>query len=321
MILTEIYEQGAAKVRELGLYGPVDAEAETDFQLRHNRQIFDHFVFEQTALDVAEATTEVELMGCRLATPVIMSPMTLPLPKIADDALLKVAEGLKAAGSMMWLGFPVPANLAEVVAVGARVGLMVKPTRDRAKIYQTIEMAQKAGVTALGVDIDSGMRTKYLGILRGPDSAPLSTTELADIVRAADVPFVVKGVLSRHDARQSVAAGATILQVSNHGAHALDYLPHPLEVLPDIRETVPAGTTLIADSGFRRGTDVLKALAFGAQAVGLGRPIIYGLAAAGADGVAEVVRQITAELQRVMTMTGCPTVIHARPGIVRRALR
>ena len=72
MILAEFYEQGAAKIEELGLYGPVDAEAETDFQLRHNRHIFDHFVFEQTALDVAEATTDVDLMGCRRATPGIM---------------------------------------------------------------------------------------------------------------------------------------------------------------------------------------------------------------------------------------------------------
>jgi len=108
------------------------------------------------------------------------------------------------------------------------------------------------------------------------------------------------------DAMKSVDAGADGIVVSNHGAHTLDYLPHPLQVMDEILAVVRGKTVVIVDSGFRRGSDVLKGLAFGASLIGLGRPILYGLAAAGRQGVRDVIDGITQELKRTMSMVGVP---------------
>jgi isopentenyl diphosphate isomerase/L-lactate dehydrogenase-like FMN-dependent dehydrogenase len=92
--------------------------------------------------------------------------------------------------------------------------------------------------------------------------------------------------------------------VSNHGAHTLDYLPHALQVMDEIVEAVGDKTVLIVDGGFRRGSDVLKGLAFGASLVGLGRPILYGLAAEGREGIYNLINEITKEMQRIMSLIG-----------------
>jgi isopentenyl diphosphate isomerase/L-lactate dehydrogenase-like FMN-dependent dehydrogenase len=112
--------------------------------------------------------------------------------------------------------------------------------------------------------------------------------------------------LSRVDAMKSVDAGADGIVVSNHGAHTLDYLPHPLQVMDEILATVKGRTVVMIDGGFRRGSDVLKGLAFGASLIGLGRPILFGLAAAGRQGVRAVIDGITQELKRIMSMVRAP---------------
>ena len=107
-----------------------------------------------------------------------------------------------------------------------------------------------------------------------------------------------------------------MIVVSNHGAHTIDYLPHPLEVMDEIVRVIAGQIPIIVDGGFRRGTDVLKGLAFGAQAVGLGRPILYGLAADGEEGVKTVIREMAEELKRAMTMTGVKSPVSAHKGII-----
>ena len=111
-------------------------------------------------------------------------------------------------------------------------------------------------------------------------------------------------------------AGADVIVVSNHGAHTIDYLPHPLELLEEISSIIAGRIPIIVDGGFRRGTDVLKGLALGAQAVGVGRPILYGLAADGEDGVKTVINAMADELKRAMTMTGVKNPGHARRDII-----
>jgi len=107
---------------------------------------------------------------------------------------------------------------------------------------------------------------------------------------------------------KSVDAGADGIMVSNHGAHTLDYLPHPLQVMDEIVSEVSGKVAIMVEGGFRRGSDVLKGLAFGACLVGIGRPILYGLAADGREGVKGVVNGITQELKRIMTLVGAPEV-------------
>lgn len=171
-------------------------------------------------------------------------------------------------------------------------------------MFQGIEEIQKAGVRWVGIEIDSGQGTKIRDRSVATDCAPLSFKELAEIRKEVHGTLVFKGVLGAADALKCVDAGAEGFVVSNHGAHTLDYLCHPLQVMDEIVAAVKGKVAILADGGFRRGSDVLKGLACGASLVGVGRPILYGLAAEGEAGVRGVVLSITGELKRLMTMVG-----------------
>ena len=123
--------------------------------------------------------------------------------------------------------------------------------------------------------------------------------------------MVLKGVLHPDDARQAVAAGVDGILVSNHGGRQVDRSVAALDALPGVVDAVRgAGSAMpvLFDSGIRSGADAFVALALGADAVGIGRPHVYGLALAGAEGVAEVLRNIRAELDLTMALTGCRTL-------------
>jgi isopentenyl diphosphate isomerase/L-lactate dehydrogenase-like FMN-dependent dehydrogenase len=168
----------------------------------------------------------------------------------------------------------------------------------------------------VGIEIDSGQGTKVLDRQMVSDCSPLSFSELESIRKAVHLPLIFKGILSEEDAVKAVDAGADGIIVSNHGAHTIDYLPHPLQVMDRIFTKVEGKVVIMVDGGFRRGSDVLKGLAFGASLVGLGRPILYGLAADGQQGVCDVVTAITDELKRILSMVGAPDVQHPRRDIL-----
>jgi L-lactate dehydrogenase (cytochrome) len=121
-------------------------------------------------------------------------------------------------------------------------------------------------------------------------------------------PILLKGVQSTEDARQAARLGLAGVVVSNHGGRQLDRSPAPIELLPEIRDAVGRDLAVLVDSGFRRGSDIATAVALGADAVLVGRPYLYGLAAAGADGVARAVEILHAELTRVLTLLGVASV-------------
>ena len=303
MGLTEIYERGEKLLRQRDIGVLLDG-VETGFVLKHDRLILDRYTFHQQCIDAEEAATGCHVLGVTLSTPVIMSAMTMPIPAIVDQGLFLTAQGLKEAGSLMWTGTPIPKDLKEIVDTGVPVAANVKPFKDRKKMLQDIDTVQEAGVQWVGIEIDAGQGTKIGDRLMATDCAPLALQELEQIRKRVAGPLVFKGILSRRDAQKSVDAGADAIVVSNHGAHTLDYLPHPFQVLDEIVAAVKGDVVIMVDGGFRRGSDVLKGLAFGASLVGLGRPILYGLAAAGKDGVQGVITEITQELKRIMTMMG-----------------
>ncbi|MCI0353171.1 MAG: alpha-hydroxy-acid oxidizing protein, partial [Acidobacteriales bacterium] len=121
----------------------------------------------------------------------------------------------------------------------------------------------------------------------------------------ARVPVLLKGVLNPDDADQAVKAGASGIIVSNHGARNLDTVPATIDALPEVAAKVAGRIPILVDSGIRRGTDVLKALALGATAVLIGRPYLYGLGVAGPEGVARIVNILQTELKIAMALTGC----------------
>ncbi|MFC1910020.1 alpha-hydroxy-acid oxidizing protein [Chloroflexota bacterium] len=316
MSLSEIYQKGIELLenKNLGLYL---RGVETEFVLINNDEIFKWFKFRQQAINSSEATTKTRLLDVDLEIPIVMSSITVPIPQIQEYGLLKVARALKEVGSMMSLGSSVDANvLKTLVEVGVPILLTVKPFADRNKLIQLITKAEAAGVNWIGVEVDAGQGTKLLDKRTIKDCAPMSVEELKDIKQKVNRPLVLKGILSPWDAEKALEVGADVIVVSNHGAHTIDYLPHPLEVMDEIVNVIEGEIPIIVDGGFRRGTDVLKGLAFGAQAVGLGRPILYGLAVDGEEGVKTVIKEIGEELKRVMTMTGIKSPSHAHKGII-----
>ncbi|MGD9079504.1 MAG: alpha-hydroxy acid oxidase [Desulfobacterales bacterium] len=310
MGLTEIYQEGK-KILRGKEFGWVLNAVETGFILEHDRRILDRYTFRPQYIDGVAPETACRILDVELATPVIMSAMTMPIPAITDNGLMDVALGLKDAGSLMWVGTPIPKNLKELAATGVPLVANAKPFGDRDKIFRALEEIQNAGVTWVGIETDAGQGTKIHDKQVAADCTPLSLQELKDIRKKVSCPLICKGILSRRDAEKCVEAGADGMVISNHGAHTLDYLPHALQVMDEIVEAVGDKIVLIADGGFRRGSDVLKGLAFGASLVGLGRPILYGLAAQGREGVYQLIDEITKEMKRIMSMIGAenPTTL------------
>ena len=145
--------------------------------------------------------------------------------------------------------------------------------------------------------------------------------EDAEEIRAGwDGPFIIKGLTSAADARKAVDIGASAVVVSNHGGRQLDHAPSSLEVLPEVVEAVGDQLEIFADSGFRRGTDVIKALALGARAVLIGRPYLYGLAADGQPGVARALQILETELIRDMKLMGVTRIEEITADCLRRNL-
>ena len=180
-------------------------------------------------------------------------------------------------------------------------------------MHADIERILAAGVAWLGLEVDAAVGTKVADREMGFECKPLSVAEIKKVKQDTAIPLICKGVLSREDALKCADAGVDAIVVSSHGGHTLDYLPHPLQVMDEIIHSLEGRMPVFVDGGFRRGSDVLKGLAFGASLVGLGRPILYGLAADGKEGVAGVGEGVTRELLRLMTMVGA-----SRPDAVLR---
>lgn len=310
MELEELYEKGTRIMEEKGLTFNLEG-VETGFILRHNESIFTKYVFLQKVINSIEVTARTRLLDVELEVPVIMSSMTGPIPQIEEGGLLKVARALKQTGSMMSLGTPIPPDLKELVETGVPLIQTVKPWEDRDRVMRWISRAEEAGVTWVGIEVDAGLGTR-----RARGCAPMSVDELKEIKRKISRPFILKGILSPWDAQKALEAGADVIVVSNHGAHTIDYLPHPLDVMDGILEVVDGKVPIIMDGGFRRGSDVLKGLAFGAQAIGVGRPILLALAADSENGVRTLINELAESLRRYMIMTGVDSPADAHKEIL-----
>lgn len=156
----------------------------------------------------------------------------------------------------------------------------------------------------------------FLDIYSNPG---LSWDALASLRDRTDLPIVLKGILHPDDARRAVEIGASGIVVSNHGGRQVDGAVASLDALPGIRAAVGPDTTLVLDSGVRTGSDVVKALALGADAVALGRPYLYGLSLAGEEGVRDVIANVLAELDLTLGLSGVTSVADLSPDLLRPA--
>ena len=211
----------------------------------------------------------------------------------------------------MMLGGPKEdaSELQNVIDAGAPVVWIIKPLRDTDKIYENVREAESRGCVAVGMDIDHfhgrllGERVDMTDLF-----APQPTKELKQLVSQTRLPFVFKGVLSVEDAEKAAEIGASAIIISTHGQMSVDFVVPTMIALPSIVESVSDKLTVLIDTGFKTGNDVLKALAFGAKAVGFATSMMFAAISDGSYGVETLINQITAELSRTMAATGCSSL-------------
>jgi 4-hydroxymandelate oxidase len=278
---------------------------ETNFVGRFNLQYFERFGFKFRMIDSEEASTEISLFNRTFRTPILSGALS-GMADITDKPLVKVASGVKDSGSMMWLGIASSEQVKEVLEAGSPTVRIVKPFKEIEAVIKELKEAEQGGAIAVGTDIDFFYGAKRGDRIFAPKAmSPRSAKELKKLAAATKLPFILKGVLSAEDAEKALEIGAGGIVVSNHGGAIIDYAAHPLEVLPEIKEVIGDKMPIFVDSGIRRGSDVMKALALGADAVLVGWVLVMGLAANGSQGVTEMIDILTAELQRIMSVTGC----------------
>jgi (S)-3,5-dihydroxyphenylglycine transaminase len=288
--------------------------------------------------------TATEILGRTWPVPLGVAPLayhTLAHP----DGEVATARGAGRAGALVVSSFA--SRTFEDIAAAATgpLWLQVYCFRDRATTRALIEHAERAGFEALVLTVDAphlGRRLRDLrndfrlpaavapaNLVGGGFSSPSghARTEfdpsldwaVVDWLRSVSpLPVLVKGILTASDARAALAAGVDGIVVSNHGGRQLDGAPATLEVLPEVAQAVAGAVPLLLDGGVRRGTDVLAALALGADAVLLGRPVLHGLAVSGEQGVEHVLGLVAEELAEAMTLTGTAAPADAGPELVAR---
>ncbi|MFU2208012.1 alpha-hydroxy-acid oxidizing protein [Solidesulfovibrio sp. C21] len=277
----------------------------------------------RTLHEVKTADTSVTLFGRELSMPVLAAPMTGVLynmgGKLSEEAFIRmIIEGADAAGTLGACGDGAdPAffgsGLAAIRDQGGRGIPFIKP-RDQEAVKEMLDRAADAGAVAAGMDVDgAGL---LVMALKGQPVSPKSPAELRELIGAAKLPFIVKGIMTPDEALVAFDAGAAGIVVSNHGGRVLDHTPGAAEVLPAIARAVKGRGLILADGGVRTGPDVLKYLALGADAVLLGRPLVVGAFGGGAEGVSFLLNKIKAELTAAMLLTGTASVRAVSPHIL-----
>lgn len=290
-------------------------------------------------VDVSRIDTSLRLFGRELPFPILLAP-TAYHKLVHREGEVATARGAGAAGAAMIVSSFATTGIEEIArAAKAPLWFQLYAQSDRGFTRALVERAQAAGCEAICLTVDtpvlgarnrearigfklpSGLSRVNLEGLPGVDASgshrpremqiysavldPTLTWKDVEWLRGfAKVPVLLKGVLDPADARRAVDAGVSGLIVSNHGARNLDTVPATITALPRVADVVAGRIPILVDGGIRRGTDVLKALALGATAVGIGRPYLYGLAVNGSAGVSRVVEILRTELEIAMALTG-----------------
>ncbi|MFH0843956.1 MAG: alpha-hydroxy-acid oxidizing protein, partial [Pseudomonadota bacterium] len=308
------------KMKEAGTYDAFASYGtETGYSRVTNYEFFKTIAFKIRTIDTKPADTGTALFGKSLSTPIIAGAMSNPRGGGMKDALKIWALGMKEADSMMGVGITGSGDFRELMQVGVPTYRISKPYKDRGKMVKEMKEAEELGAVAVGTDIDfvcggkSGDNTFF-----DKEMHPLSSGELRDLRKETSLPFIIKGILHEDDAVKALKIGADAIVVSNHRAMVLDYCAHSLEVLPIILRVLGKEMTVLVDGGFMRGSDVLKALALGADGVLVGQAILLAAFAGGAEGVRDMIAGMTDQLRRAMTLTGCRNVTSVDESILIR---
>jgi len=321
-------------------WGPRDyfaGGAGDEVTLRENVEAWGRWRLRPRVLnDVREVSTKAEVLGRPVELPVLVAPVAYQ--RMAHpEGEAGMATGAAAAGTAMCLSTLSTTRPAEVAAAApeGRRWFQLYAFKDEAVTRALLDEAIGAGFEAVVVTADAppgGNRerdrrngftlprelgTPSLSAAVGADKSlsieetfalmnhGLTWADVADLAAECSVPVLVKGVLTAEDAELALGHGAAGVVVSNHGGRQLDRSLATADALPEIADALGGRGALLVDGGIRRGIDVATALALGADAVLVGRPALWGLAAAGKEGVARVLELLRAELELTLGLCGC----------------
>jgi 4-hydroxymandelate oxidase len=318
----------------------------TEWTVRRNRQAFDWVdIVPGKRVDPKSVDLSTQVFDTKMAFPIMIAP-TSGHNLIHPDAEAGTQRGALGAKTPYVVASGPSIPLAKIVAVGPGPIWYQQYGQETAEANRaTLEQAVALGCQAIVVTVDQqaayyprtlhdrnlGARSADTGRGGAPRAAATSGaglyrlgggrlwytwTWLDEIRKMVNVPFLVKGILTGEDAQMCVDRGLGVY-VSNHGGRSMDYGPSTLEVLPEVVDVVRGRVPVVLDSGIRRGTDILKALALGANAVCIGRPARWGLGAFGAAGVQRVFEILQAETVEAAAAAGCTTLASINRTILR----
>jgi 4-hydroxymandelate oxidase len=315
---------------------------DSEFTLRRNREAFDWVeLISKRVLDVTPIQTSTEILGTKMAFPIMVSPSS-GHTMLHPDGEHATYAGATAASNTPYIVSNVSSVPFEKIAATPQGPLWFQlyPKLELDDNREVLERVQAAGARAVVVTVDQ-QAAEHERILHDRNLAAAARTtatrrntpknpyrllesrlwyswKFFELIRPmVKVPLLIKGVVTAEDARLCLEYGLDGIYVSNHGGRSLDYGPSTLEVLPEIVDAVAGKVPILFDSGVRRGADVLKALALGASAVCLGRVPRWGLGAYGAPGVQRILEILQAELVQAMAYAGRPTLASIDHSIVR----
>ncbi|HJY75784.1 MAG TPA: alpha-hydroxy acid oxidase [Burkholderiales bacterium] len=338
-------------------FGYMASGIDDEVTLRANREGFLKFQLRPRRLvDVSKVDTSTEILGVRYANPIIIAPVGGQKSFHAEGEIA-VARGARRGNHLMILSTATTSSVEEVTKErGAPVWYQLYASNKWEVAKALVTRAEKAGCPVVAVTVDrSGGRNqetlfrlqrtdtrncdgchdrsslqanqKRRSMYEGIDLSGLTNTQSPNMTwdflkRLRDttkMKIVLKGILAYEDAALAAERGMDGIIVSNHGARSEDSGRSTIDALPEIVEAVRGRIPVLVDSGFRRGTDICKALALGAQGVCVGRPYIWGLGAFGQPGVERVMELLRIELAAIMQQVGAPSIKALTPAMVRRA--
>jgi 4-hydroxymandelate oxidase len=322
--------------------------------LRDNRAAFERIqILYRVLVDVSQRNLTTRLFGQEISMPVIIAPTAFHCLAHREGELATVRAAGKA-GTIMVLSSLSNTKVEEVIAAaGGPVWFQLYINKDRGFTRDLVARVQAAGCTALMLTVDTpewGRRERDVrngfhlppglsainlvpsnqkGEIIGQTGAGMgqafawmldaSTTwnDVDWLCSISELPVILKGICRVDDAHRAVDHGARAIVISNHGGRQMDNSPATIEVLGEVAQSLAGRLPLLVDGGIRRGLDVLKALALGASAVQIGRPVLWGLAAAGQQGVELVLQMLRQELDLAMALAGCPDIQSITRDLVR----
>jgi isopentenyl diphosphate isomerase/L-lactate dehydrogenase-like FMN-dependent dehydrogenase len=312
--------------------------SETETSMRRNRRALDRLAIRQDVLvDVREIDLSTTFLGVPLSMPVMVAPMG-GLVLFHHQGDVEMARGASMGDTLVALSGATGWPVEDVAKAGPGPKLFqLYHHGDRTWVSDLLARVEASGYISVCLTVDTQLYSRRERDIvnrysprqamsvapnpRGPDStypARLTWDDVEWLKKTTRLPIGLKGVMTARDAKRAVDTGVQVIWVSNHGGRQLDHTQATIDALPAIVDAVAGRAAIVIDGGFRRGTDVIKAVALGATVVAMGRAILWGLAADGADGVGAALEILRQELRTSLGLCGQTSVRNLQPDSILR---